>query len=117
MIGSLSLSLFRECCGKFVAQIRNLDPGHDSTWCLERESKLHQLGYNVEAGKLTSAQRQDILIQILETKQLSFFEIVNTIEQNIRIFDSHSTKQVAVEKWRTDLKFINEYVANKNPLS
>lgn len=115
MIGSLSFSLFKECCGNFVAQIRNLDHGHDSAWHLESESKLHQLGYNVEAGKLTLAQRQDLLIRILEAKQLSFFEIVNTIEQNIRIFDSHEIKQAAVEKWRDDLKFINEYVAN-NPL-
>lgn len=113
MIGSLSLSLFREFSGKFIAQITKLYSDGNNEWNLQRESKLHQLGYNVVDGKLSLAERQNILISVIEGKQLTFFEVVATIEQNIRIFESNYRMQNAVVKWRTDLKFINEYMMHK----
>ena len=113
MIGSLSLALFREHCGKFIAQTSDLFSGSNE-WRLTGESKLHQLGYNVIAGELTTSERQNILISVVESKQLSSFEVVATIEQNIRIFENNPKMQQAVLKWKSDLEFINGYMLNKN---
>ena len=109
MIGSRSLSLFREFCGKFIVNTKLLMPGTNQSWDILGESRLHQLGYNVVDGKLSALERQNILVGLLEGKQLSFFEMVATIEQNIRTFENHPKMQKAVSKWQCDLKFINEY--------
>jgi hypothetical protein len=85
----------------------------NSEWNLLRESKLHQLGYNVVEGNMTAFERQNLLVTLLNGKYISFFEIVSTIEQNIRMFQSHYKMQNAVQKWRHDLKFINEFAASK----
>lgn len=115
MIGSLSLSLFKEYCGEFIAQIIEDIPGCRSGWRGGSESKLHQMGYNVINGKLTAAERQCILISIVETKHLTWFEVIATIEQNIRIFENNPRMQAAVKKWRNDLRFANEYMLNRTP--
>ena len=112
MIGSLSLSYFRDFCGKFIVQTHMLISDYDNSWDLVRESKLHQLGYNVIEGKLSSLERQNILISLLKGKYISFFEMVSSIEQNIRMFRNHYKMQRAVEKWRADLAFINEFMVN-----
>ena len=110
LFGSQSLSFFKEFCGDFIIQTHYLFQNHDGFHCFTGESKLHELGYNVVAGKLSVYERQNKLISILESKQLTFFEIVSTIEQNIRIFGNNPNMKYAVSKWREDLQFINEYV-------
>ena len=113
MIGSLSLSLFRGFCGKFLVSTIGVGTDGSREWTLQGESKLHQLGYNVVAGQLSPAERKSILISIVESKQLTFFEVIATIEQDIRIFENNKRMQNAVEKWRSDLQFINEYMISK----
>lgn len=113
LIGSLSFSLFREYGGEFIAQTYRLIPGADNYLNALGESKLHQLGYNVIDGKLSVSERENMLIAILESRQLTFFEVVATIEQNIRTFDSNPRMQKAVAKWRNDLHFINAYILDK----
>ena len=39
-----------------------------------------------------------------------FFEIVATLEQNIRTFERNYRMRNAVEKWHNDLKFLSEYM-------
>lgn len=114
MIGSLSLSYFRDFCGKFIVQTHMLASDLDNSWDLVRESKLHQLGYNVIEGQLSSLERQNILVSLLRGKYITFFEMVSSIEQNIRMFRNHYKMQRAVQKWQDDLKFINEHMANNH---
>ena len=109
LIGSQSLSLFREFGGDFIAQTYRLIPGTECSFDTLGESKLHKLGYNVIDGNLSASERENILISIIESKQLTFFEVVATIEQNILRFDSNPRMQKAVTKWRNDLQFINTY--------
>lgn len=113
LIGSLSLSLFKEFAGEFIAQTYRTKSGFEDIWSFLGESKLHNLGYNVVDGKLSASERKNLLIGILEGKQLSFFEIVATIERNIHVFSSNPRMNKAVEKWRSDLQFINAYALNK----
>lgn len=113
LCGTLSYALFKEHFGNFILQTQNLFSPSSSDWELRGESELHQLGYNVINGYLTAQERQNLLISILESKQLSFFQIVATIEQNIRTFKTNYKMHRAVEKWRSDLEFINTYMLNK----
>ena len=113
MFGSQSLSFFKEYCGDFIVQTHYLFSPQDGFFAFTGESQLHKLGYNVVAGKLSAYERQNKLISILESKQLTFFEIVSTIEQDIRIFRNNPNMKNAVSKWRDDLQFINEYVLQK----
>ena len=117
MIGSLTLSLFKEFGGAFIGRTIKLLPGDFEEWSALGESKLHQLGYNAIDGKLSTAERQNLLITILEGKQLTFFEIIATLEQNIHMFESNPRMQKAVTKWRCDLTFMNSYVLNQDAKS
>ena len=117
MIGSLTLSLFKEFGGDFIGRTLKWLPGDSKAWSVLGESKLHKLGYNVIEGKLSTAERQNLLIAILEGKQLTFFEIVATIEQNIHMFESNPRMQKAVRKWQCDLSFVNSYMLNKGAKS
>lgn len=110
LCGNVSFSLFKELFGKFIVETRVLPPGIDMGLQLQGESKLHRLGYNVINGNLTCTERKNILISALESKKLSFFEIISTIEQNIRTFENNYRMHNAVEKWRNDLVFISEYI-------
>ncbi|MEE1283169.1 MAG: hypothetical protein UHK60_13110 [Acutalibacteraceae bacterium] len=113
LCGRLSFSLYKEFFGKFVIETHNLILGQDDSWDLYGESKLHRFGYNVINGELTISERRDILVSLLESKKMSFFEITATIEQNIRIFEGNYLMFRAVEKWRSDLGFINNYMLDK----
>lgn len=114
MIGSLSLSLVREHCGKFIARTTRLTSDGNSNWDFLGETTLHQLGYNVVDGNLTASERQSLLICLVESNQLSLFEIIATIEQNIRMFANNHRMQNAIIKWRSDLQFLNEYIIKQN---
>ena len=109
LIGSQSLSLFREFGGDFIAQIYRLNPGSEYCFDALGESKLHKLGYNVIDGNLSKSERENILMFVIESRQLTFFEVVATIEQNIIRFENNPRMQKAVTKWRNDLQFINTY--------
>lgn len=83
----------------------------------QQESKLHQYGYNVIDGKLSSDERLDLLISLIESKRMSYIEICSTIENNIQIFSSSYRHQLAVRKWKDDLKAIGDYIIkNKTPV-
>ncbi|MGM9588492.1 MAG: hypothetical protein ACI3VA_13525 [Candidatus Limivicinus sp.] len=114
MIGSLSLSLVREHCGKFIARTTRLTSDGNSNWGFLGETTLHQLGYNVVDGNLTASERQSLLICLVESNQLSLFEVIATIEQNIRMFANNHRMQNAIIKWRSDLQFLNEYIIKQN---
>lgn len=111
--GTTSFSLLTGYFGRLIVDTRNYYQKINGSWELDRESRLHKLGYNVIEGKLSVMQRRNILINVLEGNQLSFFDIVATIEQNIRMFKTNDKMRNAVEKWKEDLKFINKYVLEK----
>lgn len=112
LCGKISYSLFKLYFGR-VGIITQELADDSQFWGIQGESMLHQLGYNVVEGKLSASERQDLLVSILESKQLTFFEIVATIEQSIRIFETNYKMKNAVQKWREDLLFINEYMVQR----
>lgn len=74
------------------------------------ESRLHQYGYNVKANELTELERQRILIALIKSGQITYYEICQTIEQCINLFQSQTKYAQAVKKWEKDLKFIGDYI-------
>lgn len=114
LFGSQSLQYFKDFCGDFIVRTYHLSPVDGHYDFNIGESKLHKLGYNVINGKLSIYERQNKLVSVLESKQLTFFEIVSIIEHNIRTFEGNPRMRNAVAKWKEDLRFINDYVIKKN---
>lgn len=112
-MGQLSYSMFSKCFGGFKVQTER---ERSSGLCFDNfqaESKLHKLGYTVKAGILSEEERQSLLVSAYEGKKLTFFDICSTIERDIAIFENNEHFENAVEKWKNDLKFINEYVSKQ----
>lgn len=115
-IGLQTFNTFEKKHGKFYAK-KNKEELYtsDSNFFinLNVESKLHSLGYNVIVGELSEKERRHILIYLLENKKISYFEIHRDITNSINIFKNVETHQLAVEKWKSDLDFIDSYVKSK----
>lgn len=110
-IGQYTLNQYKSVYGDFIIRILRESPiGFDFSG-FSLESRLHQLGYNVEAGKMKDATRHDLLISLIESGELSYIEICATIEQNIKLFEKSPKHQIAVIKWKQDLKFIGNYIS------
>lgn len=113
MCGKISFSLFKGYYGKLMIETHTMRSDDAFEWRLSGESELHKLGYTVVNGSMSASERQNKLISILEGKRLSFYDVVATIEQNIRIFSTNPRMRFAVDKWKSDLEFVNEYMLRK----
>lgn len=109
-IGRQTLNLYEKDFGKLAVKKKRVDVDESDFDQFEAESKLHLLGYNVINGEYTEPERQRILVHLLKTNRMSYLEICSTIEQNIRIFENTITHQLAVQKWKKDLKFLGDYI-------
>lgn len=113
-IGGKTLSEYEKCHGKLSIMRKKYSdsssPINSPFINFNSESLLHQYGYNVRAGELTESARRAILVRLIENHQLSYHEICRTIEQNISLFQGNPHYFQAVSKWKSDLKFIGDYV-------
>ena len=117
LIGKNTLSLYDKSFGKTLIERRTETTDENSKFnSFNIESLLHQLGYNVIDGELSETERHNILIAILTTQKMTYFEICQSIEQNIRLFDGMPEKKLAVTKWRDDLKYLGDYVISHREL-
>lgn len=113
MMGELSFSLFGECFGNFCVQIRKDSDCKSKFDDFEAASELYRLGYTVRAGKLSEYKRRRLLVDILESGMMTFDQVASTIEDDIKRGQNNPIFVNAVPKWHRDLKYINEYVAQK----
>lgn len=113
MMGELSFSLFGECFGNICVQIRKDSDCKSDFYDFEAASELFKLGYTARAGKLSDYERRRLLVEIWESGELSFAQIIATIENDIKRGQNNPIFANAVPKWRSDLKYINDYVARK----
>lgn len=112
-IGKKTLALFESSFGKLLVEKRNMDAEESNFDKFKLESKLHQLGYNVIDGKMNHLEREKLLIYLVEHELISYFDLCSTLENNIRFFQGSGRHQLAVAKWKSDLKAIGEYIAKK----
>jgi len=113
-IGTKTLALFEKCFGKFVVQKKFLAEDSSGFSSFRQESLLHQLGYNVIDGNMGDLDRQNLLAYLLDHGKISYVEICVTIEQNIRLFQNSYRHQLAIAKWKSDLRFIGGYILAKD---
>ena len=71
---------------------------------------LHKLGYNVnQQENLSSQERQKILAQIVQKRQISKNEIISLLQYYIRRNENNGNMIFAVEKWEQDLIFMKRF--------
>ena len=107
-IGKTTLKLFEKTYGKFRIKKKKIDANEDP-FNLNKESILFQLGYNVSDGR-SEMERQKLLAFLLESRSVSYLEMVRCIEFNIQM---HTNHKEAIVKWKRDLKYIGDYVIQK----
>ena len=88
----------------------------DGNYDLAEESPLKLSGYSVsQQDDLDSDERRYILASIIYKKIMTKSEVIGYLEQFIRRNGQKSSNEYACEKWRTDLKFVQEYDINIQP--
>lgn len=116
-IGDKTLREYEKHYGKvLVTKQRYKDSSASNTTFFSNfnpESTLHQYGYNVRSNGLTESVRRNLLINLIEKDQLSYHEICRTIEQSISLFQGNPQYTQAISKWKSDLKFIGDYIKSK----
>ncbi|MBE6926933.1 MAG: hypothetical protein E7467_00340 [Ruminococcaceae bacterium] len=105
-IGEITLKLFEKKYGTFLVEKRKLTDADNAFSAFNEESRLFQLGYNVSDNR-TDAERQRLLVTLLEKNMMTYFDMVRCIENNIRL---HPNRPTAIAKWKRDLKHIGDYV-------
>lgn len=74
------------------------------------ESRVHQLGYNVQKGsEYTKEQRQLILANIMENTNISKHEIESCITRPMMQHKNQANYADAVLAWQQDLEFVKNY--------
>lgn len=109
-IGTKTLAQFEKDYGKVIVERRKMTDDGDVFSGFRTESKLHQLGYNVIDGNMSEEERRRLLVYLLDHNRISYLDMCSTIEQSIRLFENSYRHQLAVSKWKSDLKYIGDYV-------
>ncbi len=74
------------------------------------ESRIHQLGYNVQKGSgLTDRQREVVIASMIENTDISKHEISSHIQRCINQHKQQQNYQDAVRCWQHDYEFISNY--------
>lgn len=109
-IGEKTLELYEKNYGKLsVIKMRDI-PSPNDGFSFNDQSELYKMGYNVKENGLTEKQRKELLQHIIDTKQMTPFEIIRDLENAIKIHEHIYSNRFAVNKWKEDLFFVNEYV-------
>lgn len=112
-IGNITLRLYEKKFGKALLQRIPAECDRTAFSKFRLESKLHQLGYDVVDGHLSDAERQQLLEVLIKSGKISYLEVCSTIEQNISLFERSPRHQLAILKWKKDLKFIGDSIFQK----
>ncbi|MCC8152519.1 MAG: hypothetical protein LIO96_14045 [Lachnospiraceae bacterium] len=108
-IGAITYSIFMKNYGRMVFEkyVMNSE-GWEAK--LQNESKLHRLGYNVIKDGMTENERQSLLLWLLDHKRITYREISETLEWNIRQFENSFPHRFAVREWMADQEYISRLV-------
>lgn len=97
--------------GQFVRQEDGMELGRPSSFGeLAAESVLHMNGYNVgQAQNLSALDRRKILAYIIESHIMTKQEIRSHLTYLIKMNQSTPNKNTAVERWKSDVNWVNDY--------
>lgn len=77
---------------------------------LKRESDLHSHGYNVASGQLSETERRNLLVNLMHSGKMTYFEISRDIKNAIHTQQHLHSRSSAVIKWKSDLEFLSKYM-------
>lgn len=110
--------------GTPVCEVRDLSTNRiinhsaDDFFGETKEHKLHRLGYNVRFGNgMSNFDRQQLLAQIINNRDLSRDEIISHIEYCININSNKANMDSAVRKWKADLEFLYNFKPNAEKIA
>lgn len=90
----------------------DFSPNQYSWFDFAPDSILSRCGYTVKEG-VSRDYRQAILRYILETGKATKYEIIEKINSFISFRDNQPKYEGACQRWREDIKFVNEYMIHK----
>ncbi len=112
-IGSEMLKFFKKRFGDICVITQKAESfiEKENTFiCYRDESLLHKLGYNVIEGKMSTTERQMLLLNLIISKKIGYYEVCANLQENIRRFSNRDYFKKAVSKWDEDLRFIGKAV-------
>lgn len=79
-------------------------------------SKLALYGYSAGKSGLKAADRRKILKHIIDNNIMTGYEIVEHLQGLISLREGRTDKDfsIAINNWREDIKFVNDYKASKS---
>ena len=90
----------------------DFSPNQYSWFDFAPDSILSRCGYTVKEG-VSRDYRQAILRYILETGKSTKYEIIEKINSFISFRENQPKYEGACQRWREDIKFVNEYMIHK----
>lgn len=107
-IDALSLSIYEKTFGKII--VSKEKDNEKTDFGLSEESELYKSGYNARENGMNDLQRQAHLKMLIDTKQMSCFDIIRDLKNAIILHENNSLAHFAVEKWKRDLAFVNRII-------
>lgn len=110
--GKYTLDFYQKEFGKIrVAVQKDLTTDNPSAFeGLKAESQLHSYGYNVVEGQMSEIERRNLLIRLLQSGEMKYFEICRDIKNAIHTQQHLPFRASAVAKWKRDLEFLSKYM-------
>ena len=115
-IGKYTLDFYQKEFGKIRAAVQK-DQTTDNPSAFEglkTESELHSKGYNVVEGQMSETERRDLLICLLQSGEMTYFEICRDIKNAIHTQQHLPFRTPAIAKWKSDLEFLSQYIKSHN---
>ena len=108
---------YRNRYGVLIGNLRFEESGNYSGYYdLALESPLKLCGYNVgQKDSFSSQQRKFILSSIIHNKIMTKLDVIRYLSYFIKMNGARLGNDLAVEKWREDLRFVQEYNINVQP--
>lgn len=110
--GKYTLDFYQREFGKIrVAVQKDLTTDNPSAFeDLKPESELHSQGYNVVEGQMSETERRNLLIRLLQSEEVTYFEICRDIKNAIHTQQHLPFRAPAVAKWKSDLEFLSKFI-------
>lgn len=111
-IGIESLKIYEKIYGNLIVMKRR-----ENECCLFKqfgESELYQTGYNAQENGMTEQDRKAHLKFLIDTGKMEPYEIIRDLESAINLHKNKYKDRFAVDKWRKDLEYANEFIVRRN---
>ncbi len=110
-VGKYTLDFYQKEFGKICVTARkDVNPDSPGVFeVLKQESELHSRGYNVVEGHMPETERRNLLIYLLQSGEMTYFDICRDIKNAIHMQQNLPYRALAVAKWKSDLEFLSAF--------